>query len=160
MLRSKRLVSITLLTSFCLLSYYNHPYSNPFSVFYPSLQPSSITTTPSSTLHPLFQSFLQGSYTLPPSSLHQVAVCTMINGEDRFLTEWLWWHRAMGITQFYIYDQVTQENDGEETLDALSSFIQGGLVTYHRVSNREFHPILSPLPHRTASHPIASHHTY
>jgi hypothetical protein len=91
----------------------------------------------------LFDDFLRGEYNVPSGddSLHTLGVCTMIFGEDRFLEEWLLYHRALGITQFYLYDQA----EDTKVLGVLAPYITGGLVTYHSVVNRE-----SVVPHPRA----------
>jgi hypothetical protein len=83
----------------------------------------------------LFDDFLRGEYNVPSGddSLHTLGVCTMILGEDRFLEEWLLYHRALGVTQFYLYDQA----EDTKVLEVLAPYITGGLVTYHSVVNRE-----------------------
>lgn len=62
-----------------------------------------------------------------------MAVCVGIKNEERFLDEFILYHRALGITRFYIYEY----NSSDTNLKILGPYIAEGIVTLHQISNRE-----------------------
>ena len=48
----------------------------------------------------------QADGTQDPSALpkHNLTVCALIPGESRFLSEWLVYHRLLGVDHFALYD--------------------------------------------------------
>lgn len=55
-----------------------------------------------------------------------LAVCAIAKDEGPYFTEWIEWHRRMGVDKFYIYDNGS--TDG--THDILKPYIESGIVEY------------------------------
>lgn len=86
----------------------------------------------------MFESFATGDFThnVPSGEAWNLGVCALTLDEGPYLEEWVLYHAALGVDQFFIYDQ----GNDTATEDALAPFIAAGLVTFHRVSaqSREF----------------------
>lgn len=39
-----------------------------------------------------------------PLSMNKVAVCAIVRNENRYLREWIEWHKGLGVEKFFIYD--------------------------------------------------------
>lgn len=59
------------------------------------------------------------------STKHYLAVFAIVRNEGPYLKEWIEFHRMMGVSQFFIYDNGS--NDG--TVDLLSPYVNEGLIT-------------------------------
>jgi hypothetical protein len=57
---------------------------------------------------------------------YEVSVCSIFQNEDRFLKEWIDYHRLIGIDHFYMYDNESTDN----ALDILAPYITAGIVEY------------------------------
>jgi hypothetical protein len=53
-----------------------------------------------------------------------LSICAIIKNEVDYLEEWIEFHRLVGVTKFYIYDN--HSNDG--TVEILRSYINKGIV--------------------------------
>lgn len=62
--------------------------------------------------------------TTKPLTTHAVAVCAMIPSEQRFLPEWLLYHRMLGVTHFALYDTGVAGAAGAAEVDQLAERIQ------------------------------------
>jgi Glycosyltransferase family 92 len=60
---------------------------------------------------------------------YNICILTRIHNDHMYLKEWIEYHRILGIDQFYIADDCTN-NDGGETDKILSEYDQRGIVTY------------------------------
>jgi hypothetical protein len=55
---------------------------------------------------------------------HNLAICAMFKNESPWLKEWIEYHRLMGVSKFYLYN-----NDSTDSfLDILTPYLQSGLV--------------------------------
>lgn len=59
-------------------------------------------------------------------ALYQTAIVAIFKGEDRYLKEWIEFHRIVGVEHFFLYDN----GDSEESRQILKPYIQDGVVTY------------------------------
>ena len=57
---------------------------------------------------------------------HEVAIVSISKNEGPYLIEWIEFHRMVGVTKFYFYDN--ESND--DTLDLLKPYIEAGIVDY------------------------------
>ena len=57
---------------------------------------------------------------------YYLAVCAIAKNEGPYFTEWIEWHRALGVEKFYIYDNESSDN----TEELLAPYIESGLVDY------------------------------
>lgn len=60
----------------------------------------------------------------PKQPKGRVAICMMFQNEQRFLREWLCYHKAIGVNHFYLYDNAS-DND---CLQILEPYVQRGEV--------------------------------
>ncbi|TKA54511.1 hypothetical protein B0A53_03204 [Rhodotorula sp. CCFEE 5036] len=64
---------------------------------------------------------------VPEAEVGQVAICASVRTEGRFITEWLLYHRIMGVDRFYLYDSGSTDN----TLEMLQPWMDAGTVKLH-----------------------------
>ena len=57
---------------------------------------------------------------------HQLAICAIFKDEARYLREWIAFHRMVGVSHFYLYDNASSDNCKE----VLADHIRSGSVTY------------------------------
>jgi hypothetical protein len=55
---------------------------------------------------------------------HPLAVCTIFRNEARFLREWIEFHKLVGVTRFYLYNHMSEDNYQE----VLAPYIASGEV--------------------------------
>lgn len=60
---------------------------------------------------------------------HELAICSISKNEGPYIKEWLEFHRLIGISKFYFYDNESTDN----TMDILEPYIKCGLVEYHLI---------------------------
>ncbi|GAA5824569.1 hypothetical protein JCM3770_000549 [Rhodotorula araucariae] len=65
---------------------------------------------------------------VPPEEVGGIAICASIKNEARFITEWLLYHRAVGVDRFYLYDTGSTDT----TLEVLQPWMGTGTVVLHR----------------------------
>ena len=68
-----------------------------------------------------------------PQPDHYLAVCAIAKDEGPYFKEWIEWHRKMGATKFYIYDN----GSSDETRTVLQPYIESGLVDYRFFPGRK-----------------------
>lgn len=59
----------------------------------------------------------------PPCYL---AICAIAKNEGPYFSEWIEWHRRMGVEKFYVYDNESTD----QTRQVLEPYIKSGLVDY------------------------------
>jgi hypothetical protein len=59
------------------------------------------------------------------SKLHDFAVCAMFKNEAKYLKEWIEYHKLIGATKFYLYNNDSTDN----YIEILSPYIEVGLVS-------------------------------
>ena len=57
---------------------------------------------------------------------YNVSICCISQNEDRFLKEWIDYHRLIGVEHFYIYDNMSNDN----SYKILEPYINEGVVEY------------------------------
>ena len=63
--------------------------------------------------------------------MHYLSVCAIVKNENRYLPEWIRYHKAAGVEHFYLFD-----NDSESPLrddPGVKPFVDGGIVTLTEV---------------------------
>ncbi|POY75499.1 hypothetical protein BMF94_1401 [Rhodotorula taiwanensis] len=70
---------------------------------------------------------LQQLVHVPAGEVGQLAICASVRSEGRFITEWLLYHRAVGVDRFYLYDSGSLD----DTLVMLQPWIDAGTVVLH-----------------------------
>ncbi|NGX39788.1 MAG: hypothetical protein KR126chlam1_01121 [Chlamydiae bacterium] len=55
---------------------------------------------------------------------HYVSICAIFRDEDRFLKEWIEYHRMIGVEHFYLYNHLSEDNYYE----VLRPYIKEGIV--------------------------------
>src|SRR5207248_3225982 len=58
---------------------------------------------------------------------YKVSICAMYKNEAQYLSEWIEYHRMIGIEHFYLYNN----NSNDHHLSVLEPYLQNNLVTYH-----------------------------
>lgn len=60
---------------------------------------------------------------------NEIALAVIVKNEGAYLSEWIEYHRLIGVTKFYIYD-----NDSDDNLDLLlSRYVEKGIVTIIKI---------------------------
>lgn len=67
--------------------------------------------------------FLQ-TYFFPKKYPHQVSIAAIFHDEERFLEEWIEYHKAIGVDHFYLFNHLSSDNFHK----VLKPYIDGGLV--------------------------------
>ena len=67
--------------------------------------------------------------TTPPKYL---TICAIAKNEGPYFKEWIEWHAALGVEQFYIYNNESTDN----TYEVLQPYINSGLVEYHFIEGK------------------------
>jgi hypothetical protein len=57
---------------------------------------------------------------------YDVSMCCIFQDEERFLKEWIDYHRLIGVEHFYMYDNESTDN----SCDVLEPYIKAGIVEY------------------------------
>ncbi|GAA5982890.1 hypothetical protein JCM11641_002618 [Rhodosporidiobolus odoratus] len=68
---------------------------------------------------------------VPEEEVGKIAICASIHNEGRFLTEWLLYHRAVGVDRFYLFDT----GSTDETLSVLQPWLESETVKLHRFNH-------------------------
>lgn len=61
----------------------------------------------------------------PSLPKHQISICAIFKNEDRYLKEWIEYHRIIGIDHFYLYNN----NSSDRSLEILLPYIKESIVT-------------------------------
>ena len=64
---------------------------------------------------------------LPLRFDHEIAIVAILKDEGRYISEWLDYHKTIGVTKFYLYDNDSRDNIRE----ILTPHIKSGLVEYN-----------------------------
>lgn len=59
---------------------------------------------------------------------HFLTIFVIVRNEARYIDEWIEFHRMMGVSHFFIYDN----GSSDDTVDRLASYVDSGLVTVVR----------------------------
>ena len=59
---------------------------------------------------------------------HFLTIFVIVRNEAPYIDEWIEFHRMMGVSHFFIYDN----GSSDDTVDRLSSYVDAGLVTVVR----------------------------
>lgn len=62
---------------------------------------------------------------LQKTKKNYLALCCIVKDENEYLDEWIWYHRKVGVEQFYIFDN----NSKVPVTDTLKQLIAEGIVT-------------------------------
>ena len=65
-----------------------------------------------------------------PELLEKIAIVGIVKNEGPYLKEWIEYHKLLGVSKFYIYDNASTDN----TADILKEFIEDGSLRYQYVS--------------------------
>lgn len=63
---------------------------------------------------------------------HEMAFVTIVKNEGAYIREWIEFHRLVGVTKFYIYDN--ESND--DTYKLLTPYMESGLVEYKLIAGK------------------------
>jgi hypothetical protein len=63
---------------------------------------------------------------------YKVSICSVFKNEDRYLKEWVEYHRLIGVDHFYLYNNVSRDRSAE----VLQPYINEGLVTLFFLRDR------------------------
>ncbi len=59
------------------------------------------------------------------SKKYNLSICAVFKNEERYLREWIEYHRLIGVDHFYLYDNCSKDR----SIDILIPYIREGLVT-------------------------------
>lgn len=63
---------------------------------------------------------------------HEIALVTISKNEGPYIKEWIEYHKQVGITKIYFYDNESEDN----TLSILTPYITSGLVEYIKIKGK------------------------
>lgn len=63
---------------------------------------------------------------------HEIAIVAIAKNEGPYIREWIEYHRLLGVTKFYFYDNESED----QTKEILKSYIQSNLVSYFFISGK------------------------
>lgn len=92
-----------------------------------------LSTLPIGILYALFLMMRSWLSQFQPEGAHsqpQLAIVAIIKNEKRNITEWIEYHKLIGVTKFYIYDNESTD----EVLTVLDKYIEEGAVEYIPIS--------------------------
>ncbi|NGX39786.1 MAG: hypothetical protein KR126chlam1_01119 [Chlamydiae bacterium] len=64
------------------------------------------------------------STSVSASPKYYLSICAIFRNEDRFLKEWIEYHRMMGAEHFYLFNHLSEDN----YLEVLKPYVQEGIV--------------------------------
>ena len=76
-------------------------------------------------------------FTRPTHYEHQLSICATFKNEAPFLKEWIEYHRLIGATHFYLYNNGSTDH----SLEVLEPYVESGLVEVIDWKNSEHHAI-------------------
>jgi glycosyltransferase involved in cell wall biosynthesis len=65
-------------------------------------------------------------FPIPEQKIH-LAICAIMKNEGSYLTEWLEFHKLVGVEKFYLYDN----NSTDNTIDVIAPYVNRKEVIYH-----------------------------
>lgn len=63
---------------------------------------------------------------------HELAIVAIAKNEGPYIKEWIEYHKLLGVTQFYFYNNESEDN----TIEVLRPYIESGIVTYSLTKGR------------------------
>ena len=63
---------------------------------------------------------------------HEIAMVSISKNEAPYIKEWIEFHKFVGFTKFYFYDNESEDN----TVDILKPYIDSGLVEYTLIKGK------------------------
>lgn len=78
----------------------------------------------------------------------EVVIIAMIRNEADYLDEWINYHRLIGVTKFYLYDNESTDN----TYTVLKKYIDSGLVEYEYLTDKKIEELKPKYKESTKSH--------
>lgn len=63
---------------------------------------------------------------------HQLAIAAIFKNETPYLKEWIEFHRLVGVTKFYLFDN--ESTDNPNTI--LAPYVEAGIVDLHRIKGK------------------------
>ena len=63
---------------------------------------------------------------------HEIAMVSISKNEAPYIKEWIEFHKLVGFTKFYFYDNESEDN----TVDILKPYIDSGLVEYTLIKGK------------------------
>ena len=64
----------------------------------------------------------------------EIAICSAIHNEGRWINEFILFHRLIGVDRFYLYDT----GSDDDTIAVLTPWIRAGIVILHQFKECEF----------------------
>lgn len=68
--------------------------------------------------------FFLHSFSLLGNHKYYLSICAIFHNEDRFLKEWIEYHRLVGVEHFYLFNHLSTDS----YLDVLTPYIEKGIV--------------------------------
>ncbi|GAA5985534.1 hypothetical protein JCM10908_007014 [Rhodotorula pacifica] len=109
-----------------LITFPAHIFGSGFTASSSLLSKSSFATSTdtSADVDFVFEKLLK----VPEEEVGRIAICASIRNEGRWLTEWILYHRAVGVDRFYLYDT----GSDDDTVEILQPWIASGVVQLKR----------------------------
>ena len=63
---------------------------------------------------------------------YELAIVSIAKNEGPYIKEWIEYHKLLGVTQFYFYDNESNDN----TIGILQPYLESGLVTYSLIKGK------------------------
>lgn len=63
---------------------------------------------------------------------YEMAIVAIAKNEAPYIKEWVEYHRLLGVTQFYFYDNESEDN----TSDIVKPYVESGLLTYSLIKGK------------------------
>lgn len=78
----------------------------------------------------------------------QIAIIAMVRNEADYLDEWINYHKLLGVSKFYIFDNESTD----KTRQILQPFIESGVVVYEYLSDKKIEKLKSVYGEEVKSH--------
>ena len=65
----------------------------------------------------------------------KVAICIEIKNENRYIREWLEYHKKLGFDNIILYDN--NDSNGEDVFDVIGEDIRSGFVIYENIKDKK-----------------------
>lgn len=94
------------------------------------------------------KSFLKKEHNGKLKIKDDIAIIAMIRDEGCYLAEWIEYHRLVGVTKFYIFDNESKDN----TKEVLEPYIKSGIVKYQFLSDSELEGLKNKFKEKRKAH--------